>query len=210
MRTNIAPAIGVLLGAVASASPALADEPARAAPDTRSGHVYVAPSAALSKPLGSAEKGASIGDALGWGTSFGGDLGFGVSRYVVAIANGSIQRYGGGECSACSGTGFAAGLGVQYHLAIGTPFDPWVGYGLGWRSTSIDVPGAAGTTKYSGIEFAKLTVGGDWFPSGFVGFGPWLGLDVGRYGSRSPGEIGAGAIHTTFSAGLRVVLDPIR
>lgn len=211
MRTSVAFATLGLVGTLASS--ALAEDRPRPAPDTRSGHFYIAPSAALVKPLGGAQDGVHLPDWLGWGTAFGGDLGFGVSRYVVATASGSFASYGaGGLCTSCKGSGLAAGLGVQYHLAVGTPFDPWVGYGLGWRSTSIDLPGAAATTKYSGIDFAKLTVGGDWWPTGLVGFGPWLGFDLGRYGARSPGEIpsGSGSFHTTFTLGLRVVFDPIR
>ncbi len=80
--------------------------------------------------------------------------------------------------------------------------------GLGFRSTTID-PGSSGAeeTTYSGIEFLRLQVGGDWYAFQNVGFGPFMELDMGRYISRSPGDLGDTANHWHFILGARVSLD---
>ena len=200
------------LGLVSTLVRTAAADDRTSAPDSRAGHVYLAPSVTLAKALGSAETALSLPDVVGWGNGAAADLGVGISRYVVLGATGSFARYGGGGvCTGCRGSDVAGGVFAQYHLVVGTPFDPWVGLGIGWRATSLEAPGGA-TTKYGGPDWLKLSVGGDWYPTGLLGLGPWLGLDLGRDTSRSPGEIpsGANAFHTTFTLGLRVVLDPLR
>lgn len=200
---------------LAAASPTLAAGTAEPAPrptppDTRYGHLYIAPTVGWTRPMGSAEDRLHQIDYAGWGPSFGADVGFGVSRYVVLDAWGAASSFGGGDaCTACSAKSTVIGFGAQYHLIEGTPFDPWMGFGVGWRTTKFEAPGGASTT-YSGFEWGRLIVGGDWHPWPAIAFGPFLELDVGRYGSRSPGEIASGAMHSFLTIGARVVLDPIR
>jgi hypothetical protein len=213
MRTTTSVLIAALM--LGLTSPALAagepgSAPSAPPPDTRFGHLYVAPTIGWTRPMGSAEDGLHQIDYAGWGPSFGADVGFGVSRYVVLDAWGAASSFGGGDvCTTCSAKSTVIGFGAQYHLIEGTPFDPWMGFGVGWRTTKFEAPGGESAT-YSGLEWARLIVGGDWHPWPILGFGPYLELDVGRYGSRSPGEIGNGAMHSFLTVGARVVLDPIR
>lgn len=201
-----------LASMLAAASPAFAEEPApRPTPtDTRFGHLFVAPSIGWASPMGSAEDRVKQTDFASAGPSFGLDVGFGISRSVVLDAWGGFSSLGGGDpCTGCSAKSTVIGLGAQYHLIEGTPFDPWMGFGVGWRTTSVDTPGAASTT-YSGVEWGRFVVGGDYFAWPALGFGPFLEFDVGRYGSRTPGGIASGAIHSLLTIGARVVLDPLR
>ena len=94
---------------------------------------------------------------------------------------------------------------VSYHLVQGVRFDPWASAGLGYRITKLSTPAA--NIDYSGIEWLRLQVGGDWYPFDKIGFGPYLELDMGRYSSRSPSSVGNGANHWHLATGLRVTLD---
>lgn len=207
MRTPASAA--TLLALLATSTGVRADDRPRPALDPRSGHVYFAPSAAIGKPLGSLDAGTLATSRLGWGESFGGAVGVGLSRYVLALADVGVESYGAGSaCAGCSATGLRAGAFLQYHLAVGSPFDPWVAYGAGFHTlSSSDATGAS--SKWSGIEPLRLRVGGDWYPTRAFGFGPWLALDAGVDGTRPLGSAVAGAVHTTLSIGLRVVLDPL-
>lgn len=192
---------------VAFSSSALAADSA-SEPDTRSGHVSFGLRAGYQAPMGSAEKRVSQADLASWGPTFGLDVNYGLSRYVLAGAFGDWASFGAPEgCAGCKGQSLAFGLGVQYHLIEGTSFDPFMGFGLGWRMSRFERAGSE--TSYGG-PFARFTVAGDWYPTPAFGFGPYLDLSMGRYLSRSPGEIGQGAIDSFFTVGLRVALDPFR
>jgi hypothetical protein len=93
-------------------------------------------------------------------------------------------------------------------------FDPWILFGLGYQVQNHD---AAGVTRhFSGIDFAHLTLGGDYYAWSGVGFGPWLEFDAGVLTKRpntstaglpdGPTHVGAD-VNYSFIAGLRVVLD---
>ncbi len=207
MRSRL-PLLALPLALAALAPDARAAEPQRTAPpDTRSGHFYLAPSVGFARPSGTAEAGVPQFDRAAWGTSYGGQLGLGISRYVIVGGYGEVVRFGApATCESCSGHGFTAGAFAQYHLIDHSPFDPWVSYGVGWRSTTFATP--AGDVTYSGVDFAHLGFGGDWYPTPLVGFGPYLTFDFGRYSARTPGTIGDGALHSFIGVGLRVVVAP--
>lgn len=195
------------------AAPLLAFSPSALAADgseadTRSGRLSFALRAGYQAPMGSAEKRAAQSDAASWGPSFGAEVNYGLSRYVLAGAFGDFSTFGAPDgCIGCSAQSLAFGLGVQYHLIEGTPFDPFIGFGLGYRTMRFERAG--GETSYTG-PLARVMVAGDWYPAPAFGFGPFLDLSLGRYVSRSPGEMGEGALHSFFTVGLRVVLEPFR
>jgi len=196
--------------------------PIRAAPDDLSGHFILAPKLAYLVPMGSAENRFSQRGYIKSGPSLGLDLALGISRYVAVHARFDYGTFGsGGDCPSggtCEATSMAFGGGVDYHLVNGAAFDPWMRAGLGYRIMRYDLKwsGYQSELEYSGVEWLHLAVGGDWYAHEMIGFGPYMALDIGSYGTRPdadvPGTSGAseGATHTFFSIGLRGVFDPMR
>jgi uncharacterized protein involved in copper resistance len=175
--------------------------------DTLGGHFSVAGSAGLAVPFGELQQNAAASHLMGVGWGFGAELGYGVSRSVVIGAWGQALSLGAGSsCSGCKTTSFAAGPFVRYHLVQGTRFDPWMSAGLGFRSTKIaGAPG--GDLSYSGLEWLRLRVGGDWYAFSNFGFGPYMELDAGHYLSRPSQTSGNASAHLSFNVGLRLIVD---
>lgn len=176
-----------------------------AAADTLGGHFVVGAAALVEAPVGKLRQGEN---AAGLGPGFGGtlDLGFGVGRAVVLGAWGNFVSYGS------HGSSFALGPFVRYHLVQGLRFDPWILAGAGYRSLTRD---SGPKRQFSGFELAHVAIGGEYYAWSGLGFGPWLGLDLGIYGTRpktnSAGQPDAASVdadvHLGFAGGLRVVLD---
>ena len=174
--------------------------------DTLGGHLTLAASALWAIPFASLEAGVPQRDTVGSGPGVGVDVGYGVSRSVVVGAWGQLLMLGAGnDCSDCSTRSTAFGAFVRYHLVQGVRFDPWMSAGIGYRMTSIDT--GTTTVDYSGIEWLRLQLGGDWYAFDKFGFGPTAELDMGRYMARSPGDLGSSANHWQFVLGARVVFD---
>lgn len=181
------------------------------AKDTLGGHFIAGASGAFVVPFGDLGKGTSAAD-LGGGYGVQADLGFGLSRSLVLGAWGQFATYTNSpDCGTeprrdegCTAMGYAVGPFVRYHLVQGMRFDPWLLAGVGYRSLSIE--SSSGTADYSGIEWLKLSVGGDYYPFGSFGFGPILELETVVFGNRPEGDNGAAASFS-FVAGLRLVLD---
>ncbi len=231
-RSTIARVAGILVVLVgpvpwASAETVASTVPPKAsapAPDDLSGHVIVAPRLSLAVPMGSAEKGFSHSGYTGTGPNAGLDLAIGISRYVAIQGRFDAAWLGeGGSCpsagGSCSASTMAFGLGVEYHLVNGASLDPWIRVGAGYRLTTFDLkwPGyASGSLKYHGVDWLHLAVGGEWYAHPKFGFGPYLALDVGYYGTRPknaplpPNEPTGIAHHTFLSIGVRGVFDPMR
>lgn len=207
MRSS--PPLLLVAASLALSSSALAETATSdAAPDARSGLVGFALRAGYQAPLGSAESRASQPSLASWGPSFGADVHYGLSRYVLAGAFGDYSSFGAPDgCARCSGNTLAFGLGVEYHLIEGTPFDPFIGFGLGWRMSRFERGGDE--VSYGG-PLARITVASDWYPTPAFGFGPYLDFSMGRYISRDPGSIQGGAANSFFTAGLRIALEPFR
>jgi hypothetical protein len=143
------------------------------------------------------------------GPGLGLEVGYGISRTVVlGVWGQGLFLDESDDCSTCSTRSLAGGAFVRYHIVQGVRFDPWMSAGLGYRVTTID-PGQTGVEEitYSGIEWVRLAVGGDWYAFQNFGFGPYFELDMGRYMSRSPGDFGSAANHWHFITGARVTFD---
>lgn len=176
------------------------------APDQLSGHLQLSPSAGVAVPFGNLEEGAAQSDVMGSGWAFGLEASYGLTRTVALGAFSQLLSLGSSEdCSDCKAQSMAVGAFVRYHLVQGVRFDPWMSAGLGYRSTKIS--GLGSDVTYSGVEWLRLMVGGDWYAFDKVGFGPYLELDMGYYGKRSPGQLGTSAAHWLFATGVRVTLD---
>ncbi len=176
------------------------------ATDLRTGHLILAAGGQLSAPFGSVESGVHSTDIAGWGFGLNAEAAYGVHRNLSLGVWGSwMSLPADADCAGCSFTGFGGGLVANYFLAQGLRFDPYASAGLGWRATEIQV--ASATITYSGPT-ARFQVGGDWFLTSQLGLGPFLGLDVSRYLSRSDSEALDGALDWQANFGLRVVFDP--
>jgi hypothetical protein len=200
-----------------SAAPAEDDEaeptPVEPALDTLGGHIAISPSAALVLPFGELAQGTSQNAVLGSGPGFGLELGYGVSRTVMLGVWGNYARLGGGsDCASCSASALSLGPFIRYHLVQGVRFDPWLEAGLGFRSMSIDNPGKSllgvpsGSSSWSGIQWLRLAVGGDWYAFSKVGFGPFMALDMTTLGSR-PATAGSSSQSWQLSLGARITFD---
>jgi hypothetical protein len=82
-------------------------------------------------------------------------------------------------------------------------FDPWLLAGLGYRAMSVE--SSSGTADYAGVDWFKLSVGGDYYPFPNFGVGPLLEFTTGVFGKHPEG--GSATAHFSFVAGLRLVLD---
>lgn len=119
----------------------------------------------------------------------------------------------------CSALGLRLGVHAQYHFRPDQTVNPWLGYGIGFESTTQvlqDRPrGYEESTTASGITYAKLDAGLDFrLP---VGLGPYLETAFGRFTKSSTningnktfsGSIDDRAWHAWFTLGVRLVLFP--
>jgi len=191
------------------------DEPQPAlvpdASDTLGGHLVGGATGAFVVPWGNLAESVSASDlGPGYGVSL--DLGYGLSRSVVVGVWGRYETFAKSlDCgtdpepsAGCTASGYAVGPFIRYHLVQGTRFDPWLLAGLGYRAISVD--SSAGKDDYSGVEWLRLALGGDYYPFKNFGFGPLAELDIGVFGKR-PQDTSPSTAHFSFVAGLRLILD---
>jgi hypothetical protein len=192
------------------------------APDWRTGHFLLSGRFGLLSPTGNAavvgtdveQQNIAVADLASAGMLFGGTLGFGISRHGVIEATVDYGRLGAQlGCPLCSGTQLAIGLGVSYHMAQGVAIDPWVSYGFGVRFSSFKVPNLTtngiDTQTYRGIDIARLALGADFYPTPFLGLGPFIEADLGT-NVKFPFADYGGSVYAMLTLGVRVTLDPLR
>lgn len=131
-------------------------------------------------------------------------VGVGLDRYLVLGLDGGYARLVGATCDGCYGDSFDVGASLAFFVAQGFAFEPWASYGVGYRHTTLSL-GAAPTTTFHALEFARLAIGGSYFPVASFGLGPYLGADLGL---RNLG--GAPVFYAAFDGGLRLTFDPVR
>jgi hypothetical protein len=173
---------------------------------TFSGHI------GFSRAAGSAETGRRLPNAASWGFSPGFEVRLPIHRHVSLEAWGSFGQYKGGTdlCPTCSLGTSAFGGGVVYHLLDGVPLDPWVSFGVGYRTSKVTFDGRQSFT-YAGVEPFRVAVGMDRYVVPQLGLGLYGDISVGEFSSRDPGPFRTdrtGALHTFFSFGVRGVLSP--
>lgn len=190
--------------------------PHPSAADLRTGHVVLAARAGLAAPFGSIATGRPFGEIVGAGLGFGGVLSVGLSRYVSLDASGGYARYGEADrCIGCTASAIDAGLGLTYHLAQGFALDPWIAYGVGYRTAAFEVPaalalprlGSVTSARYHGLDVARIGLGADFLPVPGFGFGPFAELDLGTF-LRRPGANAGSSTYGSFQLGLRIAFDP--
>ena len=207
--------LGALLGAaVANAqAPALPPPPPEEdetsplvppATDTLGGHLVLALSPAVAVPGGSFDRSQPASRlGPGWGASA--DVGFGISRAVALGVYGQYFAHQAGSGSLRVTTShFAVGPFVRYHVVQGLRFDPWILVGAGYESATVTEGSAK--RKFSGVEWLRFAVGGDYYVFSGLAFGPFVELDFGSFLER-PAEGTPTTVHTAFLAGLRLTFD---
>lgn len=209
---------------------AVEDEPAATgqpflpnSPDTLAGHLRLSLGFVGTLPFGNLQSPTKDDDIqVGFNANFGNGIGIdgefsvGVSRHVDIGAYGQYLWMGGNSIDTdadppqvqeslvqkgFSPNIFAAGAFVGYHLVQGTQFDPWISYGLGYRKTS------NANVAFSGMDFIRLRVGGDWYAAPAFGFGPYVGMDMGLFWKRSKQTIQSKSLHFMAFFGFRAVFD---
>lgn len=177
------------------------------AKDTNTGHFTLALSAAWLVRFGSLQANQPQSDRLGNGWLLAADAGVGVGRTVSLGAWGELANYGSpGNCSECDGTATGFGLFARYHLVQGQRLDPWIAYGIGWRSLTVNGPGNL-SQEYSGPVWMRARMGGDWYLFSGVTLGPFVGLDLGTYFNNSEDNSFNRAFNWHATLGFRGMLD---
>ncbi len=176
------------------------EEAVAPARDTLGGHFDVGINAAMLVPFGNVVAGIPQSLSMGIGPSFGGDLAYGISRTVMLGAYVDVGLPGA-QIPGQSVTTISAGPMIRYHLVQGMAFDPWVSGGLGFRYTK------DGNTSFTGVDWCRLALGGDWYPSSNFGFGPFLAMSLGTFFGQSPGSIHSPGLNAHFLLGGRIVFD---
>lgn len=196
-----------------------------AARDTRVGQLLIGGKYGFIAPAGHLAPPRPALDVGGTGMTFGGTLGIGISRNVALQATGGYSLFSAppGCTVGCKGHSVDLGLGFTYHLVQGLAVDPWASYGVGFRiatyTTNIDLNGAdkgiPNTQHYQGFDFARIGLGADFFPSPFIGIGPYFSVDVGASMSPEEAPLTAGqtpvtgvATYAFFQLGVHLVFDP--
>jgi hypothetical protein len=182
-------------------------------PDLRRGALLVSVGSGLFAPAYDTIGPLDLTTSLAPGVGFRGALGLGLSRHVSLELGGSYGLLSAGEsCSTCSGNSLSVGVGLTYHLAQGIAFDPWASFGINYRSMTLIDPGRSakdGAGTYTGWDFARIALGGTYYPASFFGFGPYLEASFGGFRLLPDGRTNS-ALYTFIDFGVRVTFDPLR
>lgn len=205
-------------GAAALLAGALAALPAGAA---GRGPLELGARIALAVPLGDAEPGAPLADAVSGQLPVWLEVSYRLSPRLSlgafgALAPGLPGEGLAGACdrtgSGCASLGLRAGLQAVIDLAPAARPSPWIGLGAGaeWLRSS------AGSTTHtwSGWEWAMVQGGAAWPVGGKGALGPFVSAGVGRYERRAIAEGGGSAtfvvsdpaVHAWVQVGVRGTL----
>jgi hypothetical protein len=118
----------------------------------------------------------------------------------------------------CNVLGLRAGLEASYSFSPGGRNNPWIGYGIGYETTSATYTdherGYQERVTSSGLTFAQITLGLDVRRA--VGVGPFVEVAIGQFNETTT-EIGDEsyssairdrALHAWIMLGLRLVINP--
>lgn len=173
------------------------------APDLRGGHVIIRAGGGLWVPSSPFTPAIDELGSLGVGGAFHGQVGVGLNRYLVLHGSGGmgVIPSSNTSCDGCGATTIHAAAGLEFHIDQGFAFDPWVAYGMGYRHSIL---GLADQDNQSlkAFEFMRLSLGGDYFPTASLGFGPYMEVDVGVRQLDDP------VYYAIFQTGLRLSFDP--
>ncbi len=173
--------------------------------DHVSGHFQIGVSANYVAPFGRLSDEYARTARGGGGALFNLDLNYGLDRFVFIGTYGQYSLLGSSaKCEGCTATEWGAGLQAGYHLVQGLRIDPWISYGVGFRSLSAE--SAHKTAEYPELEWMRLSVGANWFATS-----NWALSPVAVFSAAStldaPDPETAGRVDLRFVFGLRMALD---
>lgn len=186
-------------------------DPQLAAPRENSiaGRVVVAGALAAALPTGEFETGVSQRQFMGVGPLGALDLAYGVGSFFTVGAWWQYGRFGSGSsCSGCVAGTLGVGADVGYHPLVVQAVDPFVTFGLGYRSTAYG-DGINPDITYSGFEWLRLQAGADWYLFRHVGFGAFVELDAGTFEHKASTPLSGTAAHEQLLFGGRVAFDAL-
>jgi hypothetical protein len=183
--------------------PVLPIRPAAPDRDQLSGHLRIGAAFAYGAFSGRYLTTSPIGERLGGSAFLNADLGYGLSRQLELVLTGDYSgTFSGSGCADCKAKSWAIGPMLRYHLVEGTRFSPWLGLGLALRHVSlVGYPVRA----VSSIEFLRIVIGGDWYTTRQLTFGPILGCGLASSYSAPDGD--HSEIFALFYAGIRMAWD---
>ena len=173
------------------------------AEDLRGGHFFIRAGGGVLTPSAAfVPRIAELG-AIDVGGGFNAELGVGLNRYLVLGLRGGMALFPAflGPCADCGVTSIDVGLDIATHFAQGFALDPWASFGAAYRHSIIGLSSRPNVTAHI-LEFTRLRMGADYFPTASFGLGPYVELDVGARNPSSP------SFYAMFQAGLRLSFDP--
>jgi hypothetical protein len=133
-------------------------------------------------------------------------------------AGGSLADACAAANQRCSSLTLRLGIEGQFHFRPDAKVNPWVGYGIGFESTSAGASGvttnaAAAGSASAGVEFAHLMGGVDFRLVRALGVGPFFDVAINQYTQTTdsfgtPQDIQHKALHTWLTFGAKVTLFP--
>lgn len=176
-------------------------------------------------PMGDAVKDGKLSDGLNGMIPFWLDAGYRVDKSVFF---GAYFQYGiglvnksnalGGVCdqggASCSSYDLRFGLEGIYKFSPDSSFAPWIGLGIGYEMTHIQIDFGGQTAKLDlrGFEFVNLQLGGDFKVSPMFSVGPYVALSIAQYSNEKleipgqptvDGSIADKGIHEWLQLGLK-------
>jgi len=172
-------------------------------------------------PAGSADK--QTGDLsaqLGSQFALNLDLGGKANKYVFIGAFFGAGFGGVGDgltgCTGCSVKTLRVGPEVLVSILPDLRINPWVGVGIGFEYSPIDVAPFSLTQAPYGPEFAHIMFGADYRLNSYFGVGPFFDVSIAEFttitqssgGTSLTHEIPQKALHEWVQVGVRFVLFP--
>jgi len=183
-------------------------------------------------PPGPPESGVSVGLSVGFGLPMGNvggsvamtdlfagalpiqiDLGYRFTpnlylgafyQYSIAFTSSTLEAACAFDGVSCSGSDMQFGLAFVYTFLPYSSFAPYAGLGIGWEILTITVPTVSGITTWSGFQFARLIVGGDFRVGSTFRVGPFANFSLGQF---SDSTIASPSIHTWLQFGIKGTVD---
>jgi hypothetical protein len=180
--------------------------PAEPATDTISSRLLLSLDLGYTSTFGYLDSQTHLPSHLSGGIYTALDIGYGITRYVEVGLNATYASFGSAtECPACTGKAYDVVGTIRYHLVQGVKFDPWVRTGLGF--SAFQFKQGQQDSRYLGLHWLELTVGGDWYFGRNFGFGPLLSMSLASYldhpTNRNP------SVAARWLAGMNLAFDSL-
>lgn len=136
-------------------------------------------------------------------------------QYSVAFVASPIKTNCDAGGVSCSGSDLQFGVNFVYTFLPYATFAPYVGLGVGWEIGTINYSGGnqSQSESFSGFQFARVLVGGDFRIGSAFRMGPFVNFSLGQYSTQSSpdptvnGSIPNKAIHSWLQFGIKGTVD---